>query len=183
MQALDLLLNRSSQPRLQAPAPESSALENILKCAVQAPDHRCLKPWRFIVCTGEGLDKLGRIFEKAAIARNAEASSVERASQLPFRAPMVVVAICEYQAHDKVPRVEQIASTACAIQAMQMAAIAQGFQGMWRTGSYATDETVKRAFDCKDDDEIVGFLYLGTSVLKPMNRPEKAFDKHVSYWR
>jgi hypothetical protein len=29
MQALDLLLTRSSQPRLQAPAPEGQALENV----------------------------------------------------------------------------------------------------------------------------------------------------------
>ena len=58
MDALTLLLNRSSQPRLEAPAPSGDALENIMQAALRAPDHACLTPWRFIVCTGKGLDKL-----------------------------------------------------------------------------------------------------------------------------
>jgi len=182
MQALDLLLNRSSQPRLQAPAPEGEVLSNILQSGMRAPDHRSLSPWRFVVCTGKGLKKLGDIFETAAIERGAEQSSIERAPQLPLRAPMVIVAICDHKEDDKVPWVEQIASTACAVQAMQMAAVAQGFQGIWRTGSYAQDETVKRAFDCKKDDEILGFLYLGTSPLKTMEKPTKPEEDFVSFW-
>ena len=64
MDALSLLLNRSSQPRLSAPAPSGEALENIMQAALRAPDHACLTPWRFIVCEGKGLDKLGQLFEK-----------------------------------------------------------------------------------------------------------------------
>ncbi|WP_371195232.1 NAD(P)H nitroreductase [Glaciecola sp. SC05] len=182
MQALDLLLNRSSQPRLQAPAPEGEALDNILHSALRAPDHRSLSPWQFIVCTGKGLDKLGDIFEEAAICRGAEQVSIDRARQLPARAPMVIVAICKHKPDDLVPWVEQVASTACAVQAMQMAAVAQGFQGIWRTGSYATNETVKQALDCKDDDEILGFLYLGTSPLKAIKKPTKSLEDFVSFW-
>ncbi|MFC4699666.1 NAD(P)H nitroreductase [Glaciecola siphonariae] len=183
MQALDLLLNRSSQPRLQAPAPQGEHLQNILQSALRVPDHRSLSPWRFVVCTGNGLEKLGEIFEEAAIVNGAEAASVDRARQLPLRAPMVIVAICEHQQHDSVPWVEQVASTACAVQAMQMAAVAQGYQGIWRTGSYAQDETVKQAFNCKVEDEILGFLYLGTSPLKTMPKATKPVDDFVSYWK
>ena len=48
MDALNLLLNRSSHPRLQAPAPEGEELTNIMQAALRAPDHACLSPWRFI---------------------------------------------------------------------------------------------------------------------------------------
>lgn len=182
MQALDLLLNRSSQPRLQAPAPEGEVLQNILQCALRAPDHRSLSPWRFVVCTNKGLEKLGGIFEEAAICNGAEQTSVDRARQLPMRAPMVIVAMCNHQENESVPWVEQVASTACAVQAMQMAALAQGFQGIWRTGSYAQDEVVKKAFECKLEDEILGFLYLGSSPLKAMKKPTKSLDDFVSFW-
>lgn len=182
MLALDLLLNRSSQPRLQTPAPEGEALDNILKSALRAPDHRSLSPWHFVVCTNKGLDRLGEIFEEAAICRGAEQVSIDRARQLPFRAPMVIVAICKHQEMESVPWVEQVASTACAVQAMQMAAIAQGFQGIWRTGSYAQDTTVKQALNCTDEDEILGFLYLGTCPLKPVIKPTKSIDDFVSFW-
>lgn len=183
MDALELLLTRHSQPKLIAPAPTGEALDNILKAAVKAPDHAGLKPWRFIVCEGEGLSKLGNIFEQAAISSEMSEKDIARACSLPKRAPMVIVAICEYKPHEKVPRVEQIASTACAVQSMQMAAMVQGFQGMWRTGSYATNNKVKEALSLKDEDEILGFLYLGTPQFACPARPEADFSSHVSYWR
>jgi nitroreductase len=182
MQAIDLLLNRSSQPRLTNPAPDGIALENIMQAALRAPDHRCLTPWEFIICKGKGLNKLGELFELAAINSGAEQSVIERATQLPLRAPMVVVAICKYKQDDKVPWVEQVASTACAVHSMQMAALAQGFQGVWRTGSYAQDKTVKDGFDCAEDDEILGFLYLGSSKLKTMPKPSRESNSYFSTW-
>ena len=182
MQALDLLLNRRSQPRLIKPAPAGEALENILQAGFAAPDHHCLSPWRFIVCTDKGLSKLGGIFEDAAIVNDKGAESIARAPQLPLRAPMVIVAICHYKAHEKVPKIEQIASTACAVQSMQMAAVAQGFQGIWRTGWYAQDEQVKASLNCTEDDEILGFLYLGSTSLKPLKRKPKVVDNFVEMW-
>jgi nitroreductase len=182
MQALELLLNRTSQPRLQAPAPSGEALNNILQAGLCAPDHKLLSPWRFIVCADEGLRKLGSIFEQAAIKKNSSPESIERAPALPMRAPMVIVAICNYTQDESVPRVEQIASTACAVQAMQMAAIAQGFQGIWRTGWYAQNHDVKVAMNCKQEDEILGFLYLGTTPLKAMPRKPRDTAKFVETW-
>lgn len=182
MQALDLLLNRSSQPRLTEPAPDGVVLENIMQAALRAPDHRCLTPWRFVICRGKGLNKLGEVFEEAAINAGAEQSVVERASQLPSRAPMVIVAICSYKEDVKVPWVEQVASTACAVHSMQMAALAQGFQGVWRTGSYAQDSVVKKAFNCKEHDEILGFLYVGSSKLTTMPKPSRDSAQYFSVW-
>ncbi|GAC28313.1 NAD(P)H nitroreductase [Brumicola pallidula] len=182
MQALDLLLNRSSQPRLTEPAPEGIVLENIMQAALRAPDHRCLTPWQFIVCKGKGLVKLGEIFEQAAISSGVGQAIVDRAMQLPLRAPMVIVAICKYKEDDKVPWVEQVASTACAVHSMQMAALAQGFQGVWRSGSYAQDKIVKDAFGCFEHDEILGFLYLGSSKLKTMAKLKRTSSAYFDVW-
>ncbi len=182
MQALDLLLNRSSQPRLQTPAPEGQSLENIKQAALRAPDHACLSPWKFIVCQNQGLTRLGKVFEQAAIIANKSEKEIERAPQLPFRAPMVMVAIAKYTENDKVPWVEQVASASCAVHAMQMAAVAQGFAGVWRTGSFAQDPTVKQAFDLSEQDEIVGFLYLGSSAVKRLLKPKKDSADFFENW-
>ncbi len=50
--------------------------------------------------------------------------------------------------------------------AMQMAAVAQGFSGIWRSGPWTDNERVRSAFNCREQDAIVGFLYLGTPQLK-----------------
>ena len=91
------------------------------------------------MCEKSGLAKLGDIFEQAAIDADMTEKEIERAPQLPKRAPMVIVAIAKYVEHPKVPWVEQVASASCALHAMQMAAVAQGFNGIWRTGSYAQE--------------------------------------------
>jgi nitroreductase len=182
MDALDLLLTRRSQPRLQAPAPSDEVLENIMQAAMRVPDHMALSPWRFIVCQDGGLDRLGQVFKQAAIIDDMGEAHIERAPQLPHRAPMVIVAIAKYTEHEKVPWVEQVASASCAVSAMQMAALAQGYAGVWRTGSYAKSKVVKQAFELREQDEIVGFLYLGSTVLKTMPTKDKSSKEYFEFW-
>jgi len=52
------------------------------------------------------------------------------------------------------------------VMAMQMAALAQGFNGIWRSGPMTDNPQVREAFGCRELDKIVGFLYLGTPQLK-----------------
>ncbi|MFC3093553.1 NAD(P)H nitroreductase [Alteromonas sediminis] len=180
MDAITLLTHRQSHPRLIEPAPTGDALENIMISAVRAPDHACLAPWQFFICEGEGLDRLGQLFVDSAKANNREQKDVERAAKLPHRAPMVIVTAMKYTFHEKVPRVEQLASAACATMAMQMAAQAQGFNGMWRTGSYAQCDIVKQGFGLAADDELVGFLYLGTPQTKAGIKPARNIQNYFS---
>ncbi len=167
MDALTLLTTRYSMPRLREPAPQGDALELIKRAAIQVPDHGCLRPWRFVIAQGrEALTRLGDIFAEAAIEEDPSISveMQERARQLPLRAPMVIVCIAKVTEHAKVPAAEQVQSAACSVMAMQQMAFALGFGGIWRTGAYAQYDYVKQAFNLETDDEIVGFLYLGTAA-------------------
>ena len=182
MEALDLLLSRSSNAKLIEPAPGGEVLENILKAALRAPDHANLSPFSFIVCQGEGLQRLADIYHDAAIKSEMDEATVEKTKTMTFRAPMIIVAIAKTQVHKKVPEIEQVATTACAVQNMQMAAQAQGFNGMWRTGSFAYDPHVKQAFDLNDNDHIVGYLYLGTPASDTVIKKQKLPENFVKHW-
>ena len=46
--------------------------------------------------------------------------------------------------------------------AMQMAAQALGFGGIWKSGWFMYDRGLHRDLGLADQDQIVGFLYLGT---------------------
>lgn len=167
MDAITLLTTRYSSPRLSEPAPTGEALTLIKRAALQVPDHGALRPWRFVIAEGrEALSRLGDIFAEAAIEEDPSISleMQERARQLPLRAPMVIICIAKVSEHPKVPAAEQIQSAACAVMAMQQMAFALGFGGVWRTGAYAQQDYVKQAFALAPDDEIVGFLYLGTAT-------------------
>lgn len=166
MDALDLVVNRRSASRLSEPAPAGEALENIIRAGMRAPDHGTLQPWRFIVIEDQGRERFSQLLEKAARDDDMEPKKIEKAKQSPFRAPMIITVVAHCEEHHKVPRWEQVVSAGCAVMAMQMAAVAQGFNGIWRSGAWTEHQAVREAFNCREQDAIVGFLYLGTPQLK-----------------
>ncbi|PWC09610.1 NAD(P)H nitroreductase [Brenneria roseae subsp. americana] len=166
MDALELLLNRRSASRLTTPAPAGEALSNIIQAGMRAPDHGTMQPWRFFVIEGEGLARFSAVLTAAAKDEGMDEAGIDKAQQAPFRAPLIITIVAHCEEHPKVPLWEQIVSAGCAVQAMQMAALAQGFNGIWRSGAWTHNPRVREAFQCRDQDEIVGFLYLGTPLLK-----------------
>lgn len=166
MDALDLLVNRRSASRLAEPAPAGEQLENILRAGLRAPDHGTLQPWQFFVIEGEGRERFGEVLEQGAIAAGQDDKAIEKARNAPLRAPLIIAVVAKCQDHPKVPLWEQEMSAGCAVMAMQMAAVAQGFNGIWRSGPLTDSPQVRDALQCRELDKVVGFLYLGTPQLK-----------------
>ncbi|MGL5799026.1 MAG: NAD(P)H nitroreductase [Plesiomonas sp.] len=167
MHALDLLLHRRSASRLQTPAPQGEALDTIIRAGMRAPDHGALQPWRFTLIEGEGLQRFSDLLVSVAEQDHEPAEFIEKSRQAPFRAPLIIAVAAHCCDHPKVPHWEQIMSAGCAVQAMQMAAVALGFGGIWRSGKWTEDQRIKAAFGCNEQDALVGFLYLGTTPLTP----------------
>lgn len=166
MNAIELLMERQSDSRLISPGPTLEQLSIIKKAALRVPDHAALKPWQFIVVEGDSRNTLGEIFYQAAIKSGAEEKALNRAKELPLRAPLIIICVAKNIPHLKVPFIEQVQSAGCATMAMQQAAFAQGLGSVWRTGSYAQDNSVKSELGLSLEDEIVGFLYIGSKEVE-----------------
>lgn len=180
MDALEALQTRTASPRLVEPAPTAEELEAVYKAGLRAPDHGMLRPWRFLVISGEARDKLGQVF-----VDNLNPETEEQKTKLlnaPLRAPLVIVAVAKIQEHPKVPPVEQINATAAAVQNMSVAIHALGYSSIWRTGAAAFNPGVKEALGFSADDEIVGFLYVGTPTLANRPVPESNIADYVKVW-
>jgi nitroreductase len=159
---LQFLLQRQSCGALGAPAPEGEALRLIVQAALRVPDHQRLHPYEFIIATGEGLQRLGAIMQRAAIAAGKPDDVVQRAIRMPGRAPMVITVVATPKPYDGVPVFDQQLAAGCAVMAMQMAARALGFGGLWRSGWFMYDRGLHAELGLRDEDQIVGFLYVGT---------------------
>ena len=183
-ETLHQLLQRNSAPKLTAPGPDAAALEQMFAAALRAPDHAWLQPRRFLVVAGEERESLGQVFLNALLAANPEADQAARdkAANAPLRAPLLVVVICRYSEHPKVPHQEQILSAGCAAHAMLLAAEAQGYAGIWRTGAYVEDASVAAELGLADNEQIIGFLYFGTREGRAKPLPERKVEDYVSYW-
>ena len=181
MDSIDLLLNRQSNPFLTAPAPAGEILENILKAGMRAPDHGGLLPWQFTIAQDTGLEKLSAIFSTSMAKLTADPAKIEKAKNMPFRAPMIIITSTRYQEHDKVPKQEQLVAAGCAVHGMQMAAFAQGYGAMWRTGDFSYNDEVKAALNIEMTEDIVGYLYVGSVKKALPTKPLKDYRNYTCY--
>jgi len=182
MDALKLLLERRSCHALQTPGPEGAALDAILRAGLRVPDFQSLRPYEFIVAKDEGLDRLGAMMAEAARIAGKSDEMIARAARMPHRAPLVIVVAARHRDHPIVRPLEQQLSAGCAVMAMQLAALAQGFTGVWRSGWLMFDRTLHHQLGLAGEDQIIGFLYLGTQAKPyetPLSDPEPA---RVTRW-
>lgn len=188
--ALEVIRARRSIGRLIDPAPSDSELTQILEAGAAAPDHGELKPWRFIVLRGDAKDAFGEVLAGAYVARVKAVGGEPTDGQLKKertklgRAPLVVVVCAVNQHSEEIPWIEQVLAAGAAVQNMSLAATALGYASMWRTGPAAYDKRILHAFGLRDDDAIVGFLYLGTPVEgRELPPHEPSLDGVVSEWQ
>lgn len=184
MNALSLIQNRVSVTKLAAPAPDEAQLFEIFKAANRAPDHGKLQPWRFLVIKEGGLSRLSSVFVEAlqTLGSDISPSVLEKTRNMPFRAPMILVAIAKCQDHPKVPKQEQLLACACATQNILNACFALNFGAVWRTGDLAYSAHVKTALGLTGLEEILGFIYIGTPVGEIPAAPEVNTQSIFANW-
>jgi nitroreductase len=184
MQAIDLLLTRNSHPKLTDPIPAGASLERIYQAALRAPDHGGLKPWHFIEFTGEGRTRLGDVFAKAELSQNpgADIEVTNKLRATPLRAPMIIAVVAKIQEHPKVPASEQLLSAGCAAHGLVLAAEAEGYAAMWRSGWLCFDPFVKKELGLGEADELVGFIYLGSPLGRRKRLPDYDVNDFVEKW-
>jgi len=164
MDALELLLKRTSMSRLQSPAPSAEQLDIMFRVAVRAPDHGQIRPWRFLTIEGQGRDALGELYAQALLEKNpqANAEQLKRVRAMPLRAPMLIVIIACKQEHPKVPEYEQVIAAGCAAHGLLLAAQAQGLGAFWRSGEMTDNSYVNQQLGLQDNEQIIGYMYVGT---------------------
>ncbi|MEZ7501260.1 nitroreductase family protein [Psychrobacter sp. T6-5] len=161
--------SRRSMGNLDAPAPTRDQIESAIECAATAPDHKKLRPWRFIVTQGEARHELGNALVAAvkekALKDGEELSekTIKKTHTMPLRAPVIITVVTQMQEHKKVPPFEQMLSAGAAVQNLILALKAQGFSTVWRTGLLCNEPAVKAYFDVGPDDYVTAFVYTGTS--------------------
>ncbi|AHF68834.1 nitroreductase family protein [Pseudomonas cichorii] len=185
MEALDVLLNRVSVPRLVDPAPDAAQREILFGAALRSPDHGQLRPYRFITVEGPARERMGELLVEALQQGGGEITpqALDKARLGPLRAPLVVVVVARLQDHFKVPRKEQLITAGCAAHAVLLAAYAQGVGAVWRTGDLSYSPHVAKGFGLADDEEVIAFLYLGTPQNPPREAPKVDVGGFVSEWQ
>lgn len=163
MDAVTAIRDRRMRPRVTDERPSRDEIEELLDLACRAPNHHRTEPWRFIVLTGEGIERVAR----AIAAETAEDKGGSVDDHLEFgrakaqRAPVIVVVTCRPSDEEKVVEQEEVVSAAMAMQNILLACEAKGLGVMLRTGTTAYREPIRRELELDPEEKIVGMLYLG----------------------
>jgi nitroreductase len=181
------LLSRSSvAPKtLVSPGPTADEIRLLIACAVTAPDHAALRPWRFIAIEGDGRQQLSRAFVEIRRRRNPGIRPQELAMtwKKTMRAPtLIAVAARLDEGHPKVPLHEQYVSVGAAIHGLMLAAHMLGFGAIMLSGNRARDPIVHALLRLDMHEQMIGFVSIGTPSKKivPKIRPDP--EEHLQIW-
>lgn len=174
MELFEAIHSRVTTGKVKPDEVSRDLIEKILSAGAQAPNHYKVRPWRFVVLTGEGRKKLGDVFAASFMERNpdAPAEAAEKPRALPLRAPVVIALGVDKPSEPKVIEMENISAASAAGMNMLLAAHALGLGVIWRTGEWARDAKVKEFLGFTADQYILGFLYIGypETVIEPYSR-------------
>jgi len=184
METLKAIQSRNSVPFLEEPAPTSSQMIDIYKGALRAPDHANLRPWKFIEVRDKGRNRLGDVFLRTAEMQGEDLSEEqkEKLKIAPLRSPMLIILAANIKEHPKVPKIEQIISLGAAAQNILLGIHEMGFAAVWRTGKMAFNSEITLQLGLKNNYEVIGYLYIGTSSGKEKRIPEHNIEDFVEFW-
>lgn len=172
MDVLEAIRSRRSVSVMTNEAVSKEQIEQILEAGNWAPSHHMTEPWRFIVMTGEGRQKLAQAYGDVAVAQaKASGDTVNeadiRAKQgaKAFRAPVVIAVAVSPSDKPQVNKAEEFAAAHCAVQNMLLAAHAIGLGAIWRTGDPAYHPAMQQAFGLSEGEQLVAFVYVGVPQL------------------
>ncbi len=163
METLEAIHTRQSIGQVKPEPVPHDLIEKILSAAVQAPNHYKVRPWRFVVMTGAGREKLGEAMAQSTKSSKPDTTEEElqKARSKPLRAPVVIAVAVDKPGLTKAKEIENVCAAAAAVQNMLLAAHALGLAAMWRTGPSATDPAIKHFLGWEPDQHLIGFVYVG----------------------
>jgi len=146
---------------------DDAVIEQMLENANWAPTHALTEPWRFTVFSGEGLKKLAdfqsELYKKLSTANGSfDEKKYQKLQDKPLLCSHIIGIGMKRDPKKKIPEVEEIEATACAVQNMYLTAAAYGVGCYWGTGGITYKDEAKAFFGLGEEDKFLGFLFVGT---------------------
>jgi nitroreductase len=178
MDVFEAIYQRHSVKHVKPDPISRELVEKLLDAAVQAPNHYKVRPWRFVVLTGEARKKLGEVMSASLRERHPEfpQEAFDKAHDTPLQAPVVIAVGVDRPSDPRVLEIENIAAVAAAVENLLLAAYAMGLGAKWRTGEWARDGKVKEFLGFEPDQHILSFVYVGYSEFVTQPPARQSFE-------
>ena len=176
------LASRRSAPAqaLTAPGPSPAEVERILALGARTPDHGKLFPWRFMVMGPARRAALAEALKPLA-ARQSDAGKAAKVLSKLTAPPVSILVVSTPITDHKVPVWEQQLSAGAVCMNLEHAANALGYAASWITDWYSYDPDALALLGVAPDEQVAGFIHLGTLAEPPLERPRPDMAARTLY--
>lgn len=167
---------------LVAPAPSRAELQQAAAVALRVPDHRQLRPFRFVHVAQEQRERLAGLFAADAARRGHGAEEVERARERAQNGPalLAVVGHVRFNPED-VPLHEQWISLGAGVMNFLNALHLMGYGAKLLSGASVRDPAIQAAF-CRPGETLVAWLLAGTPTRMGRAKHSEHHGGVISDW-
>lgn len=166
MDAISAINKRTSVRRFRPDPVPREVIEQLLDCAVRAPNHKLTEPWRFAVLTGGARDRFAEIRTSHRLKRFSDPASAEalagaeKVRRESLQTPVYIIVMAALSPDD-LTREEDYAATMMATANLMIAAESVGLGTYLKSGGIMQDPGLIQLAGVPDRFRIVGVLSLG----------------------
>lgn len=158
-------------------------VKEILQLANWAPTHGRTEPWRFIVYSDEKVKEFcyqhAELYKSNTPPEKFEQANYDKQLHNGDLASHIIIAVMQRGSLAKIPALEEIAATAIAIQNILLGATAAGITTFLSTSGMTHHPAMKNFLDLKQEDVVMGILYLGYSDEKMEGKRQTGIEEKV----
>lgn len=142
-----------------------AVLLEILEDAHWAPTHGLTQPWRFQVFTGEArarlADGLQALYDQVTPSAGRNEDKRAKLGVGPRLAPVVIAVAARVEPGGKIPEIEEIAATSCAVENLMLSAHERGLATFWSTPPVTLSAEFAAWLGLDATHRMLGLVYLG----------------------
>ncbi|MDX5422887.1 MAG: nitroreductase [Hymenobacteraceae bacterium] len=173
-------------PQMNGKRIPDEQVKQLLELADWPPTHGYTEPWRFRVYAGDKVKDFCQTHADLYRAHTAPDKFMdlkhEKLLHMGDKASHVIIACMRRGDLPKIPALEEIASTSCAIQNILLGATALGIASYWGSGGMAYQPAMKDFLQLREEDLVLGILYLGyTDIPLPEGKRTVPLEEKVEW--
>src|SRR5277367_1850578 len=160
-------------------------LLEILEDAHWAPTHGLTQPWRFHVFTGEArtrlADALQTLYDQITPAAEIRPEKRAKLRENSNQAGAVIAIAAHFETGGKISRIDELCSTACAVQNLLLSAHQRGLGSFWATPPVACSQEFTTWLGLDSTHCSLGLVFLGYAKESPGPSIRVPLEKRLTF--
>lgn len=161
-------------------------IEDLLNNAIWAPSHGLTQPWRFKVFTDQGLVRLSdfqsSLYKELFTGEKYNDKKFEKLKNRPLLSSAVIAVSVKADPKGKIPFIEEIEATSCAIQNMHLTATAYGLGAFWASPKLISRPETKAFLNLEEEEECIALFYVGYPANPDWPKGQRKPLEYLTEW-